>query len=218
MADGSGCSAPSTTPVQGNVKWTNNSGLAVTSPAWATLRIFALGSDDLVSLVPYDPGPGTGLITAIGSAQADPASPIAVAMLDDEMRLFWFSPQKELQQAILSNLTLTNVWSSPGTLPGNFSQIPSSLTSIMLRSQNVTRLFYSQGKQINSLVYSNNAWIPQDISSYIVQPGLDYGPVAAVAWQENAVRLYYPMLNGNIVEMSEDDKGLWQARDLLIRY
>jgi hypothetical protein len=75
----------------------------VMSPAFDTLWIFALGPDDLVSVVPFDPGPGTGPLTAIGAAQADAVSPIAVAGIHQEIQLFWFSPQKELQQPTSTN-------------------------------------------------------------------------------------------------------------------
>ncbi|KAK5052061.1 hypothetical protein LTR84_002865 [Exophiala bonariae] len=184
-------------------------GIAFVTPEPYYLREFYIGSDGSVLGAGYNPTYGWSAPKAISSdAKAHVASPIGVVMVHDEIWLFWFSAQKQLQFA--TSAYTGSTWSVAQNITAPIpKELPRFLRAVRSDTPDVTQLYYLDGTEMQQVQYSNNRWSIGDFGSSMYNSSISNGPLGAVGWNATAVRLYY-VVEGGIREVaSESVYGQW---------
>ncbi|KEF55355.1 uncharacterized protein A1O9_08105 [Exophiala aquamarina CBS 119918] len=185
-------------------------GVALVTPELNHLRSYYIGSDGLVLEAKYTPEPGwVSPIPISNGAKAHIASPLGVTMVKDEIWLFWFSNQKQLQYATstYTGSTWSVVQNISATIP---EELPRSIGVVRSDAPDVTQVFYLDGTEMQQVQYSNNVWSISALGSSMPSSSISNGPLGAAGWDNTATRLYF-VIDGSIQSVaSESVYGQWQ--------
>ncbi|EXJ78351.1 hypothetical protein A1O3_09512 [Capronia epimyces CBS 606.96] len=185
-------------------------GSALVTPELNMLRTYYIGSDGSVLQAGYTPqNDWTAPVAISNGAKAHLASPIGVTMVKDDIWLFWFSDQKQLQYttSTYTESTWSAVQNISATIP---KELPRSIGVARSDTPDVTQIFYLDGIEMQQAQYSNNGWSNSNLGSSTPNSSISNGPMAAVGWNDTAVRLYYVDDNAIVEVASESTYGTWE--------
>jgi hypothetical protein len=205
-------------------------GIALVTPKLNNLRTYYIGSDGSVLEAGYFPDRDRWDLPApiSNGAKAHIASPIGATIVNDEIWVFWFSDQKQLQYA--TSTYTSSTWSAGGCFPRfaggplltacvhlaqNISattpeELPRAIGIARSDTPDVTQVFYLDGIEMQQVQYSNNKWSIGDVGSSMPNSSISNGPIAVVGWNDTAVRVYYVVDNSIKEVASESGYGQWE--------
>lgn len=231
-ADGTSCSPPSNSQLDGVSALSPGQGSVITSPSPSMLRHYHVNADGLIAETVYNWTDNSNRFRAprpiSTAAKAHKNSPIAANVVGDTIYIYWFDDERRLWTA--RSVATTSSWSGcksysylytqlvPYLHPAYTSQvefiptatIPTRLPRALgLANATTPQLYFLDGTKLQQIVLSRTP-STNAISSSTLEFNVPNGPLGVVAWSNSSPRLYFPVNGGKgIMEGAASDRGGW---------